>query len=461
MSIRNWKDHKGKVIVSSVAAVALAPVLSGQSQQQSLNPPDHFPLSNSVQPQISPYAQTIPMFHSTQQVSGFQSKPNETLRTVSSLSERKSGTIVKDSIKESPPLRLVRSEIENVLEIDIDSIQSVWPEGTELYLNDEGPKVETIQSYLKELGYYVHDTDGMFGPKTKEAVKHYQKDHGLTINGIVGEETIAHLVGTKHIVDTDQEDSEEYSDIYHPNYMETVYIAQQHFNEKKKEEKRNYFQRGDKHKDIETLQELLKKAGYYRGAIDGVFGNGTHQAVRLLQQEQNLSVDGLAGEQVFNFLKSNDLAEIAAVREAAAQRAASQSNTSTQTTSSSNNQASVSDSSTEGIISMAKGLIGSPYVWGGTSPSGFDCSGFLVYLYNQAGISLPRSVADIWNVTSSVSEPKRGDFVFFETYKKGPSHAGIYLGDGQFIHTGTSSGVSINSISDSYWSNRYLGARTY
>lgn len=111
------------------------------------------------------------------------------------------------------------------------------------------------------------------------------------------------------------------------------------------------------------------------------------------------------------------------------------------------------------IIAEGKKYIGTPYVWGGTSPSGFDCSGFIQYVFAQNGISIPRTVSSIWSAGTSVGSPSVGDIVFFETYKSGPSHAGIYLGGGKFLHAGTSSGVTISDMNSSYWSPKYLGAK--
>ncbi|MGM7702942.1 cell wall-binding repeat-containing protein [Pseudalkalibacillus sp. Hm43] len=112
------------------------------------------------------------------------------------------------------------------------------------------------------------------------------------------------------------------------------------------------------------------------------------------------------------------------------------------------------------IISTAKAQKGVPYKWGGTSPSGFDCSGFLNYVYDNNGVNIPRTVSDIWNAGKKVKEPVIGDVVFFETYKSGPSHAGIYLGDGKFIHSSSSNGVTVSEVnSPYYWGPRYLGSK--
>ncbi|WLR47753.1 LysM peptidoglycan-binding domain-containing protein [Halobacillus litoralis] len=119
--------------------------------------------------------------------------------------------------------------------------------------------------------------------------------------------------------------------------------------------------------------------------------------------------------------------------------------------------------SSSGLIAEAKKHIGTPYHWGGTSPAGFDCSGFLQYVFAQEGISIPRTVASIYadSRMDSVSGSNRqvGDLVFFETYKPGASHAGIYVGNNSFIHTGSTNGVEISSLSSNYWSQRYIGTK--
>ncbi|WP_077211980.1 LysM peptidoglycan-binding domain-containing protein [Bacillus dakarensis] len=113
----------------------------------------------------------------------------------------------------------------------------------------------------------------------------------------------------------------------------------------------------------------------------------------------------------------------------------------------------------DALIAEGKKYIGVPYVWAGSSPSGFDCSGFLNYVFNQVGVSIPRTVETIWAAGTPVSSPQKGDLVFFETYKPGPSHAGIYLGNNEFLHAGTSTGVTISDMNNSYWKPRYLGAK--
>lgn len=115
------------------------------------------------------------------------------------------------------------------------------------------------------------------------------------------------------------------------------------------------------------------------------------------------------------------------------------------------------------VIDIAKSYIGVPYVFGGNTPSGFDCSGFIAYVYNAAGIKNTRqsSLNYFLNATTKVTNPVPGDLVFFKnTYIETISHMGIYLGNGEMIHAG-SNGIEITKLSYNYWSERQVAFKRF
>ncbi len=120
-------------------------------------------------------------------------------------------------------------------------------------------------------------------------------------------------------------------------------------------------------------------------------------------------------------------------------------------------------SQADAVVRMAKSLLGSPYRYGGTTPKGFDCSGFVQYVFrNAAGVKLPRSSPQMYSRTGPVrqGEETPSDLLFWSTDHSGPSHVGIYLGHGQFIHApGRGDVVKISNGNDRYWRDRFLGVR--
>ncbi|MEK5137654.1 NlpC/P60 family protein [Priestia sp. FSL W8-0001] len=186
---------------------------------------------------------------------------------------------------------------------------------------------------------------------------------------------------------------------------------------------------GMRNQDVQQLQQLLKKKGYFTGNTTTYFGPATSNAVKSFQRKNGLSADGVVGKSTYAKLGVK---------------------TSSQT----------STFNASKVINKGKQYVGVPYRWGGTTPRGFDCSGFISYTFKQgAGITLPRTVAEIYKKGTRVTSLQPGDIVFFQTYQKGASHAGIYMGNNQFLHSSSSKGVSVASLKDSYWSKRYIGAK--
>lgn len=115
----------------------------------------------------------------------------------------------------------------------------------------------------------------------------------------------------------------------------------------------------------------------------------------------------------------------------------------------------------ERVTHTALRYIGVPYVWGGTSFGGVDCSGFVYAVFEHNGIYLPRTADSQFEIGRPVSarDLQPGDLVFFQTYAPGASHVGIYLGGGRFVHASASDGVRIDELSMDYYAERYIGAR--
>lgn len=115
------------------------------------------------------------------------------------------------------------------------------------------------------------------------------------------------------------------------------------------------------------------------------------------------------------------------------------------------------------IVRTAYAYRGTPYVYGGESRGGFDCSGFTSYIYRKKGVSLPHSASAQFNQGREVSkgELKPGDLVFFHTVTKGISHVGMYVGNGKFVHASSrrSGGVRVDSLNSGYYQERFRGAR--
>ncbi|MFI8494709.1 NlpC/P60 family protein [Peribacillus butanolivorans] len=191
---------------------------------------------------------------------------------------------------------------------------------------------------------------------------------------------------------------------------------------------------GMTHTEVKQLQGVLKKKGYFTSKNTSTyFGTVTKSSVVKFQKRKGLKADGIVGSNTYKAL---------GITKKNAQQANSYSSAK--------------------LVSNAKKHLNVPYVWGGSSPKGFDCSGFVKYVFKESSnVTMPRTVGEVYKKGKKVSSPKAGDLVFFETYKSGASHMGIYIGGNQFIHSSSSKGVSITSMNNSYWSDRYIGAKTY
>ena len=197
------------------------------------------------------------------------------------------------------------------------------------------------------------------------------------------------------------------------------------------------------------------------------------------QAEQESLVASIAAEKTVAQSERNELVErarvaearrqeLAAVRVASSQTTASTTQTATATSSSSTQAVTPSTSkpapapapaaNNGSLLGIAHSLSGVRYQYGGTTLSGFDCSGFTSYVFRQAGRSIPRTAAGQYSGTSRVSraQAQPGDLVFFNQ-RGGVDHVGIYLGGGRFIGAQSSTGVAVASIDSGYWANYVAG----
>ena len=218
-------------------------------------------------------------------------------------------------------------------------------------------------------------------------------------------------------------------------------------------------QYGDKGKSVTAVQQQLIKHGYNATDKNGVYGKETKWAVRLFQQDRGLPVDGIVGPATYNALMSAPRSTKAVLTQNAATKAVATKSAFTNSNATSRRIAgqsitgkniklnnitkSETPNSIHAILAEADKYRGVPYV------------------FAKQGISLPRLADEQYNVGVEVSRAnlKAGDLVFFETYEPGPSHSGIYIGDGKFISATSSRGVAVADLDTGYWGERYIGAK--
>lgn len=172
---------------------------------------------------------------------------------------------------------------------------------------------------------------------------------------------------------------------------------------------------------VQNLQKDLQFLGYFNHyQTTTYYGSITREAVKLYQRHNGLVADGIAGPQTARSIK------------------------------------------TARISQTAKRFVGVPYVWGGSSTKGFDCSGFTNYVYRYNGFTIPRVSADQYTSGKWVNKSHLipGDMVFFTTYKPGPSHVGIYIGNNKFVHASSGAGkTTISDLNNPYYKQHYIGAK--
>lgn len=302
------------------------------------------------------------------------------------------------------------------------------------YLNygAHGESVRILQHKLNTLSYFDDQLDGEFDILTEHALKKFQKDHGIVVSGQADKKTLQLIIKSER---------EKYLD-----QLKEVSIS---------------ITPGMTNNDVKTVQKALHYLGYYKGEIDSIYGPLTAKAIKMAEEKHDLdltkevtethlqtlhtTVEKKLEEDTQNKNLEKDQQEVQPKPKVVEKKAEAK-------------KVDVQKSAHTSTVSVARSLIGTPYVWGGESVNGFDCSGFIKYIFATQNITTPRTVSDMWNFATSVDKPSVGDLVFFETYQPGPSHMGIYIGNNKFIHAG-SHGVEITDMNYSYWQKRYIGAK--
>jgi peptidoglycan hydrolase-like protein with peptidoglycan-binding domain len=242
--------------------------------------------------------------------------------------------------------------------------------------------------------------DGIFGPQTLRAVRGFQGRNGLLVDGIVGPRTRAALFDRGRPASAPRE-----------RLIRAWWVA-----------------------------PVQRKLGV---PVDGVYGPVSRKAVRAFQKRKGLVVDGIVGPQTLGALGIRQRAPAARSGGGQERRAEQPSGRAAR------------------VAAMSTRYLGIRYRWGGASPStGFDCSGFVMFLYARVGISLPHNAAAQYRYGRAVSRGslRRGDAVFFN----GLGHVGLYLGGGRFIHASSSGDtVKISRLSESWYASTYVGARRF
>ena len=254
---------------------------------------------------------------------------------------------------------------------------------------DTGSEIVAIQKKLIAAGYKARET-GEYDANTKWAVRLYQKDQGLPVDGILGDTTYKKLMGKPM-----------------PSATKTV----------------------------SKVKEISKKDAELLANIQAKKESSTKAITTSVKQQKKPTTQGKpATVQVKHKVTNHTAQPLRTVP--------------------------VSGNVKE-ILTYANTFTGVPYKFGGTTPAGFDCSGYIRHVFQKVGVQLPRQADEQYTVGKKVEKQnlQPGDLVFFETYEPGVSHSGIYIGDGQFISATSSSGVAVADIDDSYWGPRYVGAK--
>ena len=321
-------------------------------------------------------------------------------------------------------------------------------------VGDKSDEIKNFQQMLYEKGYLTYVPDGIFGNQTQNAVRRFQEENGLVVDGCLGKSTIELLKSGK---------GDEFS-----------------------------FSVGMEGADVQRIQERLAHYGYLKGGqVTGYYGDKTKAAVQTFQARNKLESDGEVGFETIEKLLSNDATKAANAPKTTPKPSSSSKtpkpsssnktpkpSSSKKTPKPTDDDTGDSSSSTSGhtitygkgvetFIQIAESKLGCKYVRGAKGPNRFDCSGFVYWCLNQAGVKQSYMTSISWRSCrkymriKKMSDIKRGDVMIFKGKSMATGHVGIYLGKGRMIDASSSKGkvrITDSILSSSYWKEHFLMA---
>lgn len=211
--------------------------------------------------------------------------------------------------------------------------------------------------------------------------------------------------------------------------------------------------------EVRNIQKRLNIFGF-KIKTDGNYNSATKNAVKKFQKRRHIEADGIVGPVTYKALMGKEMRKNAGSISKIHKKKSVSSVGIDDSKVNWQKSGSISPK-VKSITAEARKYVGVPYKFGGTTPRGFDCSGFIQYVFNKKGISLPRAADEQYTRVGrkiSINSLEPGDLVFFKTYDEGISHSGLYLGDGYFISATSSRGVAVATMKNGYWHDRYIGA---
>lgn len=223
---------------------------------------------------------------------------------------------------------------------------------------------------------------------------------------------------------------------------------------------------GDKNWKITLTQRRLNALDIKTDRDDGLFSKDTEKAIKEFQKKYKLKVTGQLDDSTYKAINEQVIKKYGSLDKIPNNpsnygKTDSPAGNIDKITDTFNNKEFPTNKNTEKIIVTASKYKGVPYVFGGVTVRGFDCSGYTKQVFAEHKINLPRMADQQYKTGQVVAKNslKVADLVFFTTYEPGPSHVGIYAGRNKFWHVSSSKGVMLSDLNEDYWRFRYLGAR--